>query len=78
MYKRQSDYAGQLGLDRRRFDRCLADQKTKPWVEADKVLAERLNINGTPSFFVNGKFIEGFRPFSEWRKIISEAKAGKK
>ncbi len=73
-----SDYAGQLGLDRHRFDRCLADQKTKPWVEADKALAEKLNISGTPSFFVNGKFIEGFRPFSEWRKIISNAMTGKK
>ena len=70
-----SDYASQLGLDAVRFNTCLESGKTKPWVEADKALAEKLNINGTPSFFVNGKFVEGFRPFDEWRKMIQEALA---
>ncbi len=68
-----SDYASQLGMDVDRFERCLADAKTKPWIEADKAVAEKLNVNGTPSFFVNGKFIEGFRAFGEWREIIEEA-----
>ncbi len=68
-----ADYAAQLGMDVPRFNACLQGGKTKPWVEADKALAEKLNINGTPSFFVNGKFVEGFRPFSEWQKIIDEA-----
>jgi len=67
------DYASQLGLDVGRFGRCLAEGKTKPWVEADKALAEKLNVNGTPSFFVNGKFIEGFRTFEEWEEIINNA-----
>ncbi len=70
-----SDYASQLGMDAGRFERCLASEKTRPWVEADKALAEKLNVGGTPSFFVNGRFIEGFRPYSEWEKIIAEAGA---
>jgi len=68
-----SDYAAQLGMDVGSFERCLADGKTKPWVEADKATAEKLNVNSTPSFFVNGNFVEGFRPFDEWKKIIDEA-----
>jgi len=68
-----TDYAAQLGMDTGRFNRCLSEGKTRPWVEADMALAEKLNVNGTPSFFVNGKFIEGFRPFDEWQKIIADA-----
>jgi len=70
-----SDYAAQLGLDVKRFEACLNSGKTKPWVQADKALAEKLNVNGTPSFFVNGKFVEGFRTFEDWRQIIDEAMA---
>jgi len=68
-----SDYASQLGMKVDSFERCLASGKTKDWVEADKAIAAKLNVNGTPSFFVNGKFVEGFRPFDKWKEIINEA-----
>jgi len=68
-----SDYAAQLGLDVARFEACLDEGRTRAWVEEDKALAEKLNIKGTPSFFVNGEFIEGFRPYDEWRTILDKA-----
>ncbi|WP_287369809.1 DsbA family protein [Oceanithermus sp.] len=71
-----SDYARQLGLDTARFDACLSSHEKRPLVLADQELTRKLGLGGTPSFFVNGKFIEGFRPYEEWKKILDEALAG--
>ncbi len=68
-----SDYARQLGLDTARFDSCLSSHEKRQLVLDDQALARELGIGGTPSFYVNDKFIEGFRPYSEWRKVLDEA-----
>ncbi len=72
-----SDYARQLGLDVNRFEKCLSGHEKRPWVEEDKKMAEDLGVNGTPSFFINGKHVEGFRPFDKWRELLSEAMGAK-
>jgi len=71
-----ADYARQLGLDTARFDACLSSRDKRPLVLADQELARKLGLGGTPSFFVGGKFIEGFRPYGAWKKILDEALAG--
>ncbi len=71
-----ADYARQLGLDVARFEACLNGHEKRALVLADQELARKLDIGGTPSFYVNGRFIEGFRPYDEWRKILDEALAG--
>ncbi|MET0389837.1 MAG: thioredoxin domain-containing protein [Polyangiales bacterium] len=52
-------YATQLGLDMDRFERDWSAEATAQRVDADRQLGQRLGIEATPSFFVDG------RPFRE-------------
>ncbi|MFK7984506.1 MAG: DsbA family protein [Sandaracinaceae bacterium] len=48
-------YAEQLGLDMDRFGEDLASPETQARVEADREMGRELGIEGTPSFFINGR-----------------------
>ena len=63
-------YAQQLGLDIERFDREVASALVKQRVEADTAEAARLGVTGTPSFFVNGRYLSGAQPFESFQRII--------
>ncbi|WP_456409419.1 DsbA family protein [Oceanithermus sp.] len=67
------DYARQLGLNAERFGACLDGGSKRAWVLEDQALATKLGLTGTPSFFVNGKLVEGFRPYEEWQTILDDA-----
>lgn len=51
-------YATQIGLDIAKFKSDMKASAVKARVERDKKLAEDLKLPGTPSFFVNGVYIE--------------------
>jgi protein-disulfide isomerase len=66
-------YATTIGLDTKKF---LADYDN-PSVE-EKILAEfregvKLGIQGTPTFFVNGKQLENVRDLAGFNKAIKDA-----
>jgi protein-disulfide isomerase len=63
-------YVGELGLDVSRFEKDLADPDVRKVVEADKAQARSLGVTGTPGFFVNGRFLGGARPFSDFARAI--------
>lgn len=48
-------WAGELGLDKALFERCLASGIKKKVVLADFAKGEKLGVNSTPSYFVNGQ-----------------------
>src|ERR1044071_1308088 len=48
-------YATELGLDRTRFDAALDSSKFAAKVERDVTDGQRLGVNGTPTFYINGK-----------------------
>ncbi len=52
-------YARELGLDLTRFRRDMADPALRARVEEDARLAQRLGVNGTPTFLVNGERVVG-------------------
>jgi protein-disulfide isomerase len=52
-------YARELGLDVARFHKDLANPKLKARVEEDAQLAQRMGVNGTPTFVVNGERVVG-------------------
>jgi protein-disulfide isomerase len=56
--------AADLGLDMARFDRDLADPKTEARVASDEADAAKLDVKGTPSFFVNGHRVIGAQPLA--------------
>jgi protein-disulfide isomerase len=48
-------YARQLGLDVERFERELRDHTYAEEVRADFMSGVRSGVNGTPTFFINGR-----------------------
>jgi len=73
------EYAGTLDLDVEQFKTDMNSAAVKKRVDADAAEAARLGVTGTPGFFVNGHFLSGARPFSDFKRAIDEqakAKAG--
>lgn len=72
----QPDYLNQLakelGLDGSRFDTCLKEEKTKDRIDKDLKKARESGVRGTPTFFINGKFLSGARPLADFEKAVSE------
>jgi protein-disulfide isomerase len=64
-------YAKELKLDVAKFTQALDGAKFKPQIEADSAEANKLGINGTPAFFVNGRFLSGAKPFEEFASAIN-------
>jgi|SRR5262245_48751530 len=66
-------HAKDLNLDMKRFEADLQnsgeDQKK---IDTDVAEANALGIQGTPGFFINGRFISGAQPYEVFAKIIDE------
>ena len=73
-------HAKEVGLDVARFRAALDGSATAARVDADRKLAAALGVNGTPTFFVNGRRLTGAQPFESFRTLIDEelARADKK
>ncbi len=68
--EKYKEYATELGLDVARFEKDVASDEVKARIEADKREAARLGATGTPSFFINGRFLSGARPFEAFQEVI--------
>ncbi len=55
-------YASDLGLDTGKFNQCLDTDQTMSTVQADTGEATRLGVQGTPTFFVNGRQLSQIDP----------------
>ncbi len=64
------EYAKQLGLDIDRFQRDVASADVKSRIDTDTQEAATLGVSGTPSFFVNGRFLSGAQPFPAFTQLI--------
>ena len=65
------EIAKQLGLTQESFDACLANQKVLDSVqEVRDRAAEKLGVNSTPTFFVNGKKLIGDQSIDALAKEI--------
>ncbi len=72
-------FATTIGLDVKQFTGCLESNKYKAEIQKDLVDGSAVGVNGTPSFFVNGKFVEGAVPYELVFKPILDAElSGKK
>lgn len=66
------EYAELLRLDRNRFDKCLDEGEMAEEVKKDLADGTKAGVEGTPAFFINGKFVSGAQPFSVFEEIIEE------
>jgi protein-disulfide isomerase len=63
--------AGEVGLDEAGYAQCLSGRETASEVAADQAEAARLEIDGTPYFYVNGQEVLGAQPVSVFNQIIA-------
>ena len=68
-------YAADLGLDATKFTTCLGSQAALDIVQADEAITNNLNLPGTPSFVVNGKFLGNNPPatIAGWEQLVADA-----
>jgi protein-disulfide isomerase len=64
--------AHDLGLDVASFDRARKDKTTEAALRRTEALANTLAVEGTPTFFVNGRRLMGARPAEVFRALIDE------
>jgi protein-disulfide isomerase len=69
-------YAQELGLDVEKFKQDLASADVKQRVDEDTEQASGLGVRGTPTFFINGKFLSGAQPIEAFKRVIDEELAG--
>lgn len=71
-------YAGEIKLDQKKFDACLDDGKYTAEVDKDLADGAKAGVNGTPTFFINGRVLSGALPLDEFKKIIDAELGGNK
>ncbi len=70
-------YANEIGLDIDRFDSDLSSSSVRKVIDDDLALAGTLGVTGTPSFFINGRFLSGAQPYGSFARVIDEELAKK-
>lgn len=70
-----ADYAGQIGINVNQFKSDLNSQKVKDIVQKDADLATKLNLQGTPTFFINGNQVTIKTGFEDLKNAVDQALA---
>jgi protein-disulfide isomerase len=72
--------AGEIGLDLPRFTKDLDSHAAQPAIASETREVEAIGAAGTPATFINGRFVNGAKPYAYFKEIIDEelgwAKAG--
>ncbi len=66
--------ASDLGLDMKRFATDVASAQVDRRLQRDAEVAAKFGVKGTPSFFVNGRYLGGRRTKSAFNTLIAEEK----
>jgi len=61
-----------LGLDEGAFKTCLASDKFDAAIHASQDAGVRANVRGTPSFFINGRFVNGALGKAQFASMIED------
>jgi len=70
-------YAKEMGLDIDQYNSDLASSSVRKVVDSDLDVARKLGVSGTPSFFINGRFLSGAQPYASFASVIDRELAKK-
>ena len=65
-----TQFAKDAGLDAGKFAQCLDSKEATAQVEKDLAEAAAVGANSTPTFFINGRRLEGAQPLENFKSII--------
>jgi len=66
-------YARRIGLDAQAFAECFDSARYQYAVLADQREGRAAGVRATPTFFINGRMIEGALPIEAFRDVIQQA-----
>ncbi len=64
------EQARKLGLDGTAFDQCLESGKEAARVQTQLNESQTLQLQGTPSFFINGQFFSGGLSYEKFHEVV--------
>ncbi len=70
--ERLSDFAKDLNLDTAALKSCVESGRMQELVKADKTYGLQLQVNSTPTVFINEQSLVGSRPESELVRLIRQ------
>ena len=65
-------YAGELGLNVDSWKAAMLGQKVEAQIAKEQALSGTVGANGTPAFFINGRFLSGAQPIDAFKAIIDD------
>ena len=65
-------WAKDIKLDPAMFDQCLDSEKYKSEVLKDEADGQAAGVQGTPTFFINGRVMGGAQEYPEYKNLIDE------
>jgi len=68
-------YAEKIGLDMAKYDADVASPQAQNAVSSDKIHAKKMRVRGTPTYFVNGKRVQGASQDAVRTKVQAEIDA---
>jgi protein-disulfide isomerase len=67
-----TQFAKDAGIDEAKFGECFESKAALPKVEQDLQEAAAVGANSTPTFFINGRRLEGAQPYENFKAIIDQ------
>jgi protein-disulfide isomerase len=64
--------AGELGLDVVKFRADYDSDEVAQQLAEDQKLADQFGVNGTPAFFINGRYLSGAQTFITFDEVVRE------
>lgn len=65
-------YAEELGLVKESFNTCLDSGRHAQKVKDDTAEGRRMGVQAVPTFFINGRKVEGVASYTVFRSVIEE------
>lgn len=64
-------YASRLAMDEGRFTSCYREDRGGTRTAINNRVADALRVRATPSFFINGRLVEGALPAEQFRQVLT-------
>ncbi len=61
-----------LGLNTGQFDACFDKAKYDSQIKSDQAAGEKVGVDGTPAFFIDGRPVTGAQPIPKFEEIIDD------
>jgi protein-disulfide isomerase len=61
-----------LGLNTGQFNACFDKAKYDSEIKSDQAAGEKVGVDGTPAFFIDGRPVTGAQPIPKFEEIIDD------